>query len=216
MDSERPSPSRFGFTQHFEIEAWTDFVEVYWGADCQAAITPTGSREIGVAVLSGNPQNRLPEALKQMPVLAARLAEAQPTSHQQGAPCSLRRLPNICRGRIALVGDASGSVDPATGEGLGLSFQQALALSDAMFRGKIESYQAAHRKIGRRSYQMSQLLLLMDRHPRLRRAALGALAAEPSLFERMLKSNMGEPETSSVPAGALRLGWRMARLAWPF
>src|SRR4051794_37031163 len=52
-------PTRFGFTQHFEMSAWTDFVEVYWGANCQAAVTPSGPREIGIAVLSRDPQMRL-------------------------------------------------------------------------------------------------------------------------------------------------------------
>jgi hypothetical protein len=53
-------------------------------------------------------------------------------------------------------------------------------------------------------------MLFMDRHPRLRRRALRALAAEPSLFERVLNAQVGELALSQcgvdLPA---RLGWRL-------
>ena len=40
-----------------------------------------------------------------------------------------RVLPAVARGRVALVGDASGTVDAVTGHGLSLSFQQAIHLA---------------------------------------------------------------------------------------
>jgi flavin-dependent dehydrogenase len=49
---------------------------------------------------------------------------------------------------VALVGDASGSVDAITGEGLCLLFQQAVALAAALEAGDLALYQAEHRRIG--------------------------------------------------------------------
>ncbi len=122
--------TRYGFRQHFLAAPWTDLVEVYWGDGCQIAVTPTAPDEVGLAMVTRNSQMRMRQALAQMPVLAKRLGAAQPATRERGAQCVLRRLPALSSGRIALIGDASGSVDPVTGEGLGLAFRQALALAE--------------------------------------------------------------------------------------
>ena len=54
------------------------------------------------------------------------------------------RLSHVCRGSIALVGDASGSVDAITGDGLHLAFLQALALADAFEANDLAAYEAKH------------------------------------------------------------------------
>ena len=206
---------RFGFRQHFRAVPWSDLVEVYWGRTCQVAVTPTGGEEIGLAVISRNSGTRLPAALREMPVLAARLAGAQATTRERGAPCVLRRLRALHRGRFVLIGDASGSADPVTGEGLGLAFRQAIALADALRCGELRSYQSAHERIGRRPYWMSQLILSMDQCAWLRRRALRALAAEPGLFARLLNAHVEGLGCSPLGAvDALRLGWRLARPGW--
>jgi flavin-dependent dehydrogenase len=203
----RPERSRFGFRQHFRVAPWTDFVEVYWGANCQIAVTPTAPQEVGLALLSRNPSLRMPEALRQMPVLAQHLAGAPPVTRERGAACVLRRLPSLSRGRVALIGDASGSVDPVTGEGLGLAFRQALSLAEALRCGDLRAYQTAHRHIGRLAHRMSQLILWMDYNPWLRQRALRALAAEPQLFARLLGAHAGARRPSALkPVDALRLG----------
>ena len=76
---------------------------------------------------------------------------------------------------MALVGDASGSVDAITGEGLCLLFQQAVAVADAFSADDLSLYSAAHHRIGRRPQLMADLMLVMDGHARLRRLAMGTL-----------------------------------------
>jgi flavin-dependent dehydrogenase len=206
---------RFGFRQHFRAAPWTDFVEVYWGRNCQVAVTPTGPEEIGLAVISRDSTMRVRAALPEVPALAARLAGAAPTTRERGAPCVLRRLPRVYRGRFALIGDASGSVDPITGEGLGLAFSQAMSLAGALRDGDLRRYQAAHERICRTTRLLSRLVLAMDRSVWLRDRAMCALAAEPSLFSRLLIANV---QSSSQPAfrvgEAFRLGWWLARSSW--
>jgi flavin-dependent dehydrogenase len=67
-----------------------------------------------------------------------------------------------------LIGDASGSVDAITGEGMGLAFDRPLALADALAADNLDQYQTAHRRLARRPAFMAQLMLTLDRFPRLR------------------------------------------------
>jgi flavin-dependent dehydrogenase len=212
LQPAHPDRKRFGFRQHFRVAPWTDFVEVYWGQRCQIAVTPTGLDELGLAMVSRHPEMRIREALREMPVLAARLGAAPAVSRERGAPCVLRRLPALYREGVVLIGDASGSVDPLTGEGLGLAFRQALSLAEALRNGDLRRYQTAHRQIGQMAHRMSRLILCMDRSAWLRQRSLRALAADPHLFAHLLGASVDGRLSSLLSAiDALRLGWRLAR-----
>ena len=109
-----------------------------------------------------------------------------------------------------MVGDASGSVDSLTGEGLGLAFQQANALAEALANGDFNEYEVAHRRINRPPESMSRLLLAMENHAWLRRRGLAALAKEPHLFERLLAVHAGTFSPLTIGFGDFfRLGWRL-------
>ncbi len=102
-----------------------------------------------------------------------------------------RRLKQIYRGRTVLIGDASGSVDAITGEGMSLSFRQAILLADALVSGGLDQYQTEHRRMRRRPALMAQLMLLLDRFPALRPPVLRTFAAKPAIFERLLAVHAG-------------------------
>lgn len=163
-----------------------DCVEVYWGRRIQAYVTPLADEETCIVLISRDPVVRFDEALREFPELADSLRNAELNSVQRGAVTATCRLDRVCRENIALVGDASGSVDAITGEGLGLSFRQALVLADALEGGNLEEYQAAHRQLARRPHAMSRLLLLLGRCALLRRRVLHGLASDPDLFRRLL------------------------------
>jgi flavin-dependent dehydrogenase len=187
-------------------------VEVYWGACCQIAVTPTAPNEVGLALLSREPTLRIGTALRDMSALAEKLAAAEAIAAERGAPCSLRRLPSVTQRHIVLIGDASGSADPVTGEGLGLAFRQALALSESLRDANLTTYERAHRRIGLPPYRLSQLALFMDRHPRLQQRALRVLAAEPRFFARLINSQSSESANAAAQfADAIRFGWKLAR-----
>jgi len=113
-------------------------------------------------------------------------------------------------GPFALVGDASGSVDSLTGEGLGLAFRQANALAEALANDDLNRYEAAHRSINRPSEVMSQVLLAMEDRTWLRRRALDALAKEAHLFDRLLAAHVGTLSSRTFGFGNIfRLGWRL-------
>jgi flavin-dependent dehydrogenase len=191
LDSTIRETHRYGFRLHFQIRPWSDCVEVHWGRACQIYVTPVASDEVGIALLSRESKLRVREALRQFPELMARLEGAPESSAERGSATAMRQLRAVVRGNVALVGDASGSVDAITGEGLCLGFHQAIALADAMKRGDLAEYATAHRKLARRPRFMANLLLAMDRWPTGRRCVFSALAAYPPLFEGLLAMHVG-------------------------
>ncbi len=191
-----PSSPRFGFRIHYALAPWTDHMELHWGPDCQIYITPIAPREICVALISRDPHLRLPAALARFPMLAARLAGAPCATSERGAVTANRSLPRVYRGNVALIGDASGSVDAITGEGLCLAFHQAIALAESLASGDLDVYQSAHRLLARRPTLMSKLMLGVGRTAWLRHPAFRAMAFEPRIFQSLLSFHLCVPNFS--------------------
>ncbi len=210
LDRGRPEEARFGFRQHFRTAPWSDFVDVHWGRECQVVVTPVTPEEVCVAVTSRSPQIRVQQALSEFPELAQKLNGSEPVTKNLGAVSALRILRKVSRKPFALIGDASGSVDSLTGEGLGLAFQQAGALAEAMVRDNLKRYDDAHRRINRPSEIMSRLLLAMEGRARLRRRVIDTLAHEPHLFGRLLAVHDGTFSPLAFGFGnAFKLGRRL-------
>jgi flavin-dependent dehydrogenase len=191
LEAARHESFRYGFRKHFRVAPWTDFMEIYWGPGCQMYVSPVGHSETCVAMLTRDPHRRLAAAMSHFPSLARRIDGAEAASDERGGVTVTRRLRRVYRDNVALIGDASGSVDAITGEGISLSFRQALALADAMAVGDLAQYQTAHRRMARRPAFMAQLMLLLDRFPRARPHVLRLFAAEPVIFERLLAVHAG-------------------------
>ena len=65
---------RWGLRRHFAATPWTSFVEVHWSPRAEAYVTPVGSQEVGVAVLTGV-RRGYEEHLADFPALRDRLDE---------------------------------------------------------------------------------------------------------------------------------------------
>jgi flavin-dependent dehydrogenase len=191
LGAARHESARYGFRRHYRLAPWTDHMEIYWGSGCQMYVTPVSSREVCVAVISSDSHLRFDSALPLFPELSSRLAGAFASTAERGSMTASRRLRRVFRGRTILIGDASGSVDAITGEGLSLSFHQALALADALANEDLASYQAEHRRLARRPALMAGLLLSLDRYSWLRPPVLRAMAFEPAIFAKLLAVHVG-------------------------
>jgi len=174
------------------VAPWARNVELHWGKACQLYTTPVGEREVGVALLSSDPKLRLREALVQFPTVWERVRGASARSEQRGAVTISRTLSRVCAPGVALVGDASGSVDAITGEGLGLAVRQAVALAQAWRDNELEAYQMAHEQLARRPREMARALLLLGRFPAVRKRALQTFIRHPDVFARLLAVHVGE------------------------
>ncbi|MGH9653983.1 MAG: NAD(P)/FAD-dependent oxidoreductase [Bryobacteraceae bacterium] len=182
---------RYGFRRHYAISPWSHHVEVHWGKRCQLYVTPVSEHQIGIALLSRDPKLRLEEGLGEFPAAACRLEGIEPCSSERGALTVSRRLKRVSAPGIALLGDASGSVDAITGEGLSLAFRQAAALAQAVQAGNLRLYERAHRWIFQRPRRMAALLLALERRPRLRAQSFARMAKHPEIFPRLLAVHAG-------------------------
>jgi flavin-dependent dehydrogenase len=200
---------RFGFRRHYRIEPWTDYMELYWGHVCQVYVTPVTPDSVCVAAISRDSQFRLDDALREFPDLERKLQAGAMISTERGAVTSSRKLKAVYRERIALIGDASGSVDAITGEGLCLAFRQATALAEAIELGDLTQYQREHKQIARRPEWMARLLLTLGDHAQVRRAAMSAMTSHPAIFARMLAVHVGALHEINNPdraGGVVRSG----------
>ena len=193
---------RYAFRKHYRIAPWSDRVEVWWGARRQIYVTPLAEDEVCVALLTHDRSLRLDRALAEFPEIEKRLAKAIPTSIEMGAVTASRRLHCVHSGSVALVGDASGSVDAITGEGLELSFKQAAAFARSLRAGDPSSYQRDHEAIGGRPRAMAALLLSLDRYPVARRKVVAALARWPRMFQLLVDVHNGRLAQIQLPGGA--------------
>ncbi|HWF14276.1 MAG TPA: NAD(P)/FAD-dependent oxidoreductase, partial [Candidatus Acidoferrales bacterium] len=203
---------RFGFCTHFNLKPWSDVAEVHWTNGCQIFITPMRGREVGVAVISRDPQLRFDKAIRRFPFLAEKLCGVEPTTRELGDTTSLRILPKVTNGRVALIGDASGTVDAVTGHGLSLSFQQAITLAESIEQRDLAFYESSHKKIASIGITMTRLMTLMSENDWIRRRILRLFQISPSLFARMLTIHTGTVPLSSVAMAEIAdFSWKFLR-----
>jgi flavin-dependent dehydrogenase len=200
--------SRFAYRKHYQLTPWSDCSEVYWSQRVQAYVTQVAQREICVAVTTRNAKQRIAVALQEFPELAERLLNAQTTTVERGALTSMHQLERVTCGNVALIGDASGTVDAITGEGLCLSFRQSAALAEALEVSDLRIYQRAHRRLARRPTFMARIMLMLDGRPGLRHRAMRTLQSDPKIFERLLAAHVGETSVAHVAATGARFGWK--------
>jgi flavin-dependent dehydrogenase len=210
LDSGKEFERRLALRRHFRTAMPPEHVEIHWGESSQAYLTPIAADEMCVAVIGKGKLASFDEELRELPTLAGSLRDAQASSEVRGATTVSNRLARVAADGVALIGDASGSVDAITGEGLALSFRQALSLGDALAAADLSLYQAAHRDIMALPHFMRRAMLLMDKSAVIRRRTLQAFDARPSLFARMLAVHVGELPLASFFAHDLAgFGWHM-------
>ena len=182
-------------------------MEVYWGDRSQAYATGVSGEEVCVAVSSHDAKLRVEQALLELPGLHDRLRGAEIVSSERGAITANRTLKRVYRGNVALIGDASGTVDAITGQGLGLAFSQAVSLAKCFCAGNLQAYQAEHRHLARRPLLMGRMMLNLDERPWLQRRTLQVFRQKPEIFERLLAFHLGALPPKSVALDGISLGW---------
>lgn len=201
---------RFATRRHFQIAPWSSYVEVHWGSRAQAYVTPVSSTETSVVILATRRENTaFDHAVAEFPEIASRVAGAQLASRERGAVTAQHRLAAVTRGNVALVGDASGTVDAITGDGIRLALRHAQAFADAITKNDLALYERAHRTFAAAPTRAGAALLLLDRYPRLRERVLTTLADNPELFESLLGAHVGQGNRRDLVAASAELSWRL-------
>lgn len=216
------SAPRYGVRRHFSTSPWSDLVEVHLTDGTEAYVTPVGPRTVGVALLfsleaSGAGRSFLTSAsategrledgtrfealLGRFPTLQEKLRTAEPLDSARGAGPLRQPVRRRFAGRVALVGDAAGFLDALSGQGLELGFAGAAALIEVLRSGApLSRYEEAYRRLSRRYYVGTELLLQVVRHRPLRRGFLRLLRATPSLFDRLIGALATPDELATAPS----------------
>jgi menaquinone-9 beta-reductase len=210
LDGARPR-LRFAFRRHYRVKPWTNYMEVYWSKRCQGYATAVDDEHVCIALASHDQNLRLENGLRELPELNVRLRGAEPISTERGALTGNRTFQNVWRGNVVLIGDASGTVDAITGEGIGLAFSQAVVLAECLASGNesgnLARYQREHRQLMLRPRLMARLMLNLDGRPWLQRRTLRAFNQRPQTFQRLVQLHVGALSPMHVAYDGLTLGW---------
>ena len=200
---------RYAFRRHYRMTPWTDHMEVHWGKRCQGYATAVSDQQVCVTLASRDPNLRLEDGLRDLPSLNARLQGAESVTSERGATTGNRRFKRVWRDNVALIGDAAGTVDAITGEGLGLAFSQAVALAESIEAGDLSPYQRIHDRLALRPLLMARLMLTLDGRPKLQNRTIRVLQNRPEIFQRFLALHVGALPPRRLVWDGLTLGWRL-------
>lgn len=106
------------------------------------------------------------------------------------APLARAPLPPVHDG-LLLVGDAARVVEPFTGEGIHYALASGALAADAIIRGDLSSYTAAHRQLYRGRLWVNQLAKAAVLHPRTTTGALGLARFWPGLLGMLTTKVVG-------------------------
>ncbi len=179
-----PAPKsrrRYGTRRHYSVEPWSDLIEVHFNRLGELYVTPTADGTVGVALLARQ-HTSFEDALAASPLLKQKLRD--PVTELRGAGPFRQRTSTRTRGRIMLVGDASGYVDAITGEGLRLGFDQAWAAVAAITTGS--DYERQWSRITRDFRVLTSGLAAVASTP-LHAAVVPLAAALPGLYGRAVE-----------------------------
>ncbi|WP_228919128.1 NAD(P)/FAD-dependent oxidoreductase [Streptomyces sp. DH20] len=181
LDRPARTAPRYGLRRHYAVPPWTSHVEVHWGPDAEAYVTPLGPRLVGVALLTSR---RAPydTQLAGFPELAARLPPDTAVTPVRGAGPLRRRSRTRVHGRVLFVGDAAGYVDALTGEGVCLALAGARALVANLRRGTPGRYDTDWARATRRYRVLTELLVRTRQQPALAPHIVPMAARLPRLF----------------------------------
>lgn len=184
----RGGRSRFAVRQHFRVSPWSAHVEVHWSRHSEVYVTPVADDTVGVAVLyderakqvAGGQGRLFERLLRACPEVASRLET--PASVVRGAGPFGVRCRRVGRGRVLLVGDAAGYVDPLTGEGVGIGLATAAAACEAIANDNVSGYHSAWERATRRHRWFAGSLLWLGSVPVFRPLIVPCASAAPFMM----------------------------------
>jgi flavin-dependent dehydrogenase len=183
----RPHPvSRYGLRRHFRVRPWTDLVEVHWTPSAELYVTPVDRELVGVAVLGARGTD-YDAALRQSVQLGRRLAGVPIVSELRGAGPLRQRTSRRTRGRVLLVGDASGYVDALTGEGIRLGLAQARAAVAAVIADRPDAYERDWRRLSRDYRLLTATLVSAAVRPAIRRRIVPLAVHLPRVYGALVE-----------------------------
>ena len=124
----------------------------------------------------------------------------------QGRRLPMRRGAVAARGRVLLVGDAAGLVDPLSGDGISEALLSARLAAEAILAGRLDGYEPSlAAALGRYAATSWKAKLVLDRHPR----AAFEIARLPPVWEIVAGLLTGDVTHPSEARGFARVPLRV-------
>lgn len=201
---ETPWLRKVALVTRYSGVPWGERAEVHLLEHGFFAVAPLGSGDVSLNLVldaaeyerTGLPRDELLEAwLQRTPALGERILRGTRIDPVRGTGAMAMSTTRQTFDGAALVGDASGYVDPITGEGIFFALKGAELLSStlerALHRGStdaaaLQPYVAARRREIAPRAAFSLLLQRGLRHPRLVHLAFRLLAARPRLADTLV------------------------------
>jgi len=201
-----PAPrGHYAIGAHFEdlaVDGPRGDLHLGWGWYAGAACYGRGRGNVVIAVpraalrrSRGDAESAFREAIGALPVLAPMLAGARRTTpFVSVGPLGYTRRASAGDG-VILVGDAAGTINPMTGEGIALALrgaELAAAAADRALRGEdtsqhaLASYERARAEAFHGTWTVSRLLQWIIQRPRVAARLFNGLARDPALASRLL------------------------------
>ena len=194
-------PLRVGLSTHVAgVQGLGDRVEVFFHDDGELYLAATGGGEALVAALFDYARFRpdgVTHLLSVIPELRDRATRIEFTTPVlAAAPLGLRvpRIVDEDEGLI-LVGDAAGSPDPITGDGMALALASTRAAAEAIVSGNLRAYAQRRLTMGRTANRLGRLLLRLSRTERRAAWVLRDLSAlvPPLMRVAVGRTDCGNP-----------------------
>jgi flavin-dependent dehydrogenase len=195
LEAPAPALRRYGLRAHVRTALWSSYVEVHWGRDAEAYVTPVAPDLVGVALLTST-RAGFSDHLAGFPALRSRLGDVHGTV--LGAGPLWQRSRRRVAGRVLLLGDAAGYVDALTGEGIALGLAQARAAVAAVAAGEPGRYEAQWRSLTAPHRRLTGALVTTTRVRLARRLLVPTAARLPGVFDAVV-SGLAAP-AAPVPA----------------
>ena len=182
MGLEVPSDGtrRWGIRRHVHVAPWTDHVEVHWGRESEAYVTPVADDCVGIAILTSR-RGGFDSHFGDFAALADRV-KGCPHDQDRAAGPLRQKVRARAKGRVLLVGDAAGYVDALTGEGLGIAFGAAELLVGCVAADRPGDYDRQWRRMSRRYRLLTAGLLRASTLASVRTKIVPGAAALPAVF----------------------------------
>ena len=165
-------PLRAGLSTHVAgVQGLSDRVEVFFHDDGELYLAPSGGGEALVAALFDYRRFRrdgVTHLLSAIPELRDRAAHVEFTTPVLAAAPLGLRVPQIVDDEegLLLVGDAAGTPDPITGDGMALALSSTRAAAEAIVSGDLGAYARQRLAMGRAARRLGRLLLGLSRTER--------------------------------------------------
>lgn len=214
------SQRRWGARRHFYVRPWSEGVEVYWGDNVEAYVTPSSNGRVEIAFLWDADRYVLPAKgkhlfdglLREFPTLYERVRHAPTASRVAATGPLAAQSARATADRCILVGDALGYVDGITGEGISVGLLQAEAIGELVPELLNANtlcthglHTVGHRvtRLYRETVPLARMALVLSRHRWLRAMVVRGMSRAPALFTHILEANMGRRALWKAPLTAI-------------